>query len=154
MLVSPSETGEPQLTFKWIKIGKFDPNFTFFVNTRKPLYDVMPKKTDNSEFFQDVNFELIDSLKYNRSKYLLLFDDSCGEICNSKAFVDIAIARKNGALSTIYIKHNLFHRSNLGRDVELQNSHLVLFKAPRDVMQVSMLSAQLGLGSKLRSKTQ
>ena len=45
--------------------------------------------------------------------------------------------------------HNVFLQSKLGRDVELQNTHIVLFKSPRDVMQVSTLRAQLGLGSKL-----
>ena len=44
---------------------------------------------------------------------------------------------------------NLFHRSILGRDVELQNTHIVLFKSPRDVMQITTLSTQLGLHSEL-----
>ena len=78
-----------------------------------------------------------------------MFDDSCEEICNSKAFVDNATAGRHRGLSTIYIKHNLFHQSKLGRDVELQNSHIVLLKSPRDVMQVTTLSTQLGLGSEL-----
>ena len=77
------------------------------------------------------------------------FDDSCDEICNAKAFVDIAITGRQRGLSTIYIKHNLFHRSKLGRDVEFQNPHIVLFKFPHDVMQVTTFSTQLGLGSKL-----
>ena len=98
---------------------------------------------------QGVNFEFFDSLKNNGTKYLLIFDDSCEQICNSKAFVDIATAGRNRGLSTIYIKHNLFHQSKLGRDVELQNAHIVLFKSPRDVMQVTTLSTQLGLGSEL-----
>ena len=80
---------------------------------------------------------------------MLIFDDSCEEVFNSKAFVDIATAGRHQGLSTIYIKHNLFHQSKLGRDVELQNTHIVLFKSPRDVMQVTTLSAQLGLGSEL-----
>ena len=101
------------------------------------------------KFVQGVNFEFIDSLKNNGTKYLLIFDDSCEEICNSKAFVDIATAERHHGLSTIYIKHNLFHQIKLGRDVELQNTHIVLFKSPRDVMQVTTLSAQLGLGSEL-----
>ena len=87
--------------------------------------------------------------KNNGTKYLLIFDDSCEEICNSKAFVDIATAGRHQGLSTIYIKHNLFHQSKLGRDVELQNTHIVLFTSPRDVMQVTTLSTQLGLGSEL-----
>ena len=92
---------------------------------------------------------IIDSLKNKGTKYFLLFDNSCEEICNSKVFVDIATAGRHRGLSKIYIKHNLFHQSKLGRDVDLQNTHIVLFKSPRDVMQVTTLSTQLGLGSEL-----
>ena len=109
----------------------------------------MQKEIESLEFVRGVNFELIDSLKNNGTKYLLFFDDSCEEICNSKAFVDIATAGRHRGLSTIYIKHSLFHQSKLGRDVELQNTHIVLFKSPRDVMQVTTLRTQLGLGSEL-----
>ena len=109
----------------------------------------MQKEIENLEFVQGVNFELIDSVKNNGTKYLLIFDDSCEEICNSKAFVDIATAGRHRGLSTIYIKHILFHQSKLGRDVELQNTHTVLFKSPRDVMQVTTLSTQLGLGTEI-----
>ena len=107
------------------------------------------RKLTNLEFVRGVRFEFIDSLKNNGTKYLLILDDSCEEICNSKAIVDIATAGRHRGLSTIYIKHNFFHQSKLGRDIELQNTLIVLFKSPRDVMQVTTLSTQLGLGSEL-----
>ena len=109
----------------------------------------MQKEIENLEFVRGVSFEFIDSLKNNGTKYLLIFDTSCGGICNSKSFDNIATAGRHRGLSTIYIKHNLFHQSKLGRDVELQNTHIVLFKSPRDLMQVTTLSTQLGLGSEL-----
>ena len=109
----------------------------------------MQKEIENLEFVQGVNFEFIDSLKNNGTKYLLISDDSCEKYCHSKAFVDTATDGRHRGLSTIYIKHNLFHQSKLGRDVELQNTHIILFKSPRDVMQVTTLSTQLGLGSEL-----
>ena len=109
----------------------------------------MQKEFENLEFAQGVNFEFIGSLINNGIKYLVIFDDSCEEICNSKAFVDIATAGRHRGLSTVYIKHHLFHQSKLGRDVELQNTHIVLSKSPRYVMQVTTLSTQLGLGSEL-----
>ena len=151
-LVGPSETGKSQLIYNWLKIGTFQPKFDknyFFYQQSQPLYDVMQKEIENLEFVRGVNFEFIDSLKNNGTKYLLSFRDSCEEICNSKAFVDIATAGRHRGLITIYIKHNLFHQSKLGRDVELQNTHIVLFKSPRDVMQITTLSTQLGLGSEL-----
>ena len=80
---------------------------------------------------------------------MLIFDNSCEEICNSKALVHIATAGRHRGLSTIYLKHNFFHQSKLGIDVESQNTHIVIFKPPRGVMRVTTLSIQLGLGSEL-----
>ena len=79
----------------------------------------MQKKIENTDFVQGLFFEFIDPTGRHR------------------------------CLSTNYIKHNLLHQSKLGRDVELQNTHIVLFKSPRDVMQVTTISTQLGLGSEL-----
>ena len=109
----------------------------------------MPEEIEIFEFVRSENFEHTGLLKNNGIKYMLSFHNSCEKICNSKAFVDFATAGKQRGLNTIYIKHNLFHQGKLGRDFELQNTHIVLFNSPRDVMQVSTLSAQLGLGSEL-----
>ena len=151
-LVGPSETGKSQPIYNWLKIGtfqtKFDKNLLFSSSFSTSLR-CYAKGNENLEFVQGVNFEINDSLKNNCTKYLLIFDDSCEELCNSKAFVYIATAGRHRGLSTLYIKHNHFHQSKLGRDIELQNTHIVLFKYPRDVMQVATLSTQLGLGSEL-----
>ena len=104
---------------------------------------------ENFEFKQGVKFEFIDSLESNGTKFFLIFDNSCEKSCNSKTFVDIATAGRHRGLSTVYIKHNVFHQSKLGGDVELQNTHIVHFKSPRDAKQVTTLSLQLGLGSEL-----
>ena len=121
-LVGPSDSGKTYLIHEWLKVGTFQPKFDkiyFFYQHPQPLYDVMQKEIDNLEFVQGVHFEFINSLKNNGTKYLFIFDDSCAEICNSKEFVDIATAGRHRGVSTIYIKHNLFHQSKLGRDVEL-----------------------------------
>ena len=151
-LVGPSETGKSQLIYNWLKIGTFQPKFDkiyFFYQHSQPLYNVMQIEIKIFEFVQGVNFEFIDSLRNTGTKYLLNFDDSCEEICNSKAFVDAATAGRHRGLSTIYIKHNFLHQSKLGRDVELQNTHIVLFKSPSDIFQVTTLGAQSGLSSEL-----
>ena len=149
-LVGPIETGKSQFIYNWLNIGTFtQPTLS---QHSQPLYDVMQEEVEYLEFVRGANVEFSDSLKNNGTKYLLIFDDSCETICNSKAFVYIATAGRHRGLSTIYIKHNLSHQSKHERDVELQNTHIVLFKAPRDVMQVGTLSAQLGFGSKLEDR--
>ena len=149
-LVGPSDFGKLYLIHEWLKVGTIQPKFDkiyFFYQHPQPLYDVMQKEIDNLEFVQGVHFEFINSLKNNGTKYLLIFDDSCAEICNSKEIVNIATAGRHRGFSTICRKHNLFYQSKLGRDVELQNTHFVLFKSPRDVHQVVTLSIQMGIGS-------
>ena len=84
-LVVPSETGKRQLIYIWLKIGTIQPKFDkiyFFYQHSQPVYDVMQKEIENLEFVQGVNFEFIDWVKNNGTKYLLIFDDSCEEICN------------------------------------------------------------------------
>ena len=96
-----------------------------------------------------MNFELIDSLKTNGTKYLLIFDDYCEEVCSAKEFVKIATAGRHRGLSTIYYKHTLFHKSSLGHDIELQTTCIALFKSPRESMQINTHSIQVALGSSL-----
>ena len=50
------------------------------------LYGQMSKIMKNIEFVQGVDFELIQNLPNNGTKYLLIFDDSCEEIFSSKQF--------------------------------------------------------------------
>ena len=97
----------------------------------------MSNKIKNIEFVQGVDFELIQKLPNNGTKYLLIFGDSCEKTSSSKEFVKTATAGRHKDLSTVYIKHNLFHQSRLGRDIELKNTHIVLFKSRRDVLQIN-----------------
>ena len=72
------------------------------------------------------------------------------KISNSKQFVKVATAARHRGLNTIYFKHTLFHQSKLGRDVELENTLIVLFKSQRDVLQTNTLCQLLVLGSPLK----
>ena len=92
-MVGPSESGKTQLIYECLISGTFQPKFDkiyFLHQYYHSLYNNMQKEMDCIEFVKGVNFELIDSLKNNGTKYLLFFDDSCEEVCSSKEFVNIA----------------------------------------------------------------
>ena len=130
-LVGPGESGKSPLIYEWLKNGTFQPNFDriiFFYQHFQPLYEQMQKEVENLDFVQGVNFDFNDSLENNGTKYLLIFDDSCQEICASRDFEKTSVAGRNRGLSTIYIKHNLFQKSKLGRDIELQSTHIQITK--------------------------
>ena len=111
-LIGLSETGKTHFDYKRLKNGTVRTKYEkvyFFYQHSQTLYGEMQKEIENLEFAQGVNFEITDSLKNNGTKSLLFFDDSYEETCNSKAFVGFATASRHRGLSTIYIKHNLFH---------------------------------------------
>ena len=71
----------------------------------------MKKEIQDIHFVEGVNFELVQSLKNDGTKYLLIFDDSCSEVCSSDFFEKIATGGRHLGFSAIYIKHNLFNQS-------------------------------------------
>ena len=115
--VGPSDSGKAYLIHEWLKVGTFQPKFDkiyFFYQHPQPPYDVLQKGIDNLEFVQSVHLEIINSLKNNGTKYLLIFDDSCAGICISEEFVATATTSRHRGFSSIYLKHTLFHQSKLG----------------------------------------
>ena len=151
-MVGPSESGKTQLIYEWLTNGTFQPKFDkiyFFYQNYQSLYDKMQKEIDCIEFVNGVKLKNWKLIEKQRNKISHIFDDSCEEVCSSKEVVKIATAERHRGLSTAYIKHILFLKSTLWRDIELQTTHIALFKSPRDVMQINTLSIQLGLGSSL-----
>ena len=93
--VGPTKTGNSLLIYNWLIFGTFQPKndqIYFFCQHSQPLYDVMQKPIEHFEFVHGVKFEFIALLENNDTNYWLIFEDSCEEICYSKAFVDIATA--------------------------------------------------------------
>ena len=84
------------------------------------------------------------SFTHGGKKRLLFFDDFSEELLKSKDFTRIATAGRHLSLHVLYIRHNLFHKSPIGRDVELQLTHIAIFQSPRDIYQIERLGKQLG----------
>ena len=70
---------------------------------------------------------------------LLVFDDSCEYIYNDKEFVRLATAGRHKGIDVEYVKHKLFQQSRWSRTIDLNTSHITLFKSPRDVQQLDLL---------------
>ena len=100
----------------------------------------------NIEFVPCLDFEMIKKLE----NCLLVFDDSCEEIYQEKEFVKIAVAGRHKKIHCIFVKHNLFHQSKWSRTIDLNTTHVVLFKSPRDVQQIDHFGRQLNKSEFIR----
>ena len=121
--------------------NSFYPKFKkiyFFYKEYQQLYTQMLSEL-NIQFVPCVDFDMIEKL----SDCLLIFYDSCEEIYDEKRFVKIATSGRHKNLHVIYVKHNLFHQSKHSRTIDLNNTHVILFKSPRDVNQITYLGNQL-----------
>ena len=140
-IVGPSGSGKTDLIFKMLTSKTFYPNFEtiiYFYQHEQPKYRDMEKKL-NIEFKKFNGFELISQLE----KCLLIFDDSCEDLFNDKEFSKLATAGRHKKLSVIFVKHNLFQQGKWSRTIDLNTSHIILFKSPRDIQQISFIGRQL-----------
>ena len=80
------------------------------------------------DFVPCLEFDMIKKL----ANCFLVFDAACEEIHLEKDFVKIADAGRHKKIGYIFVKHNLFHQSKWSRTIDLNTTHIVLFKSPRD----------------------
>ena len=99
------------------------------------------ERTLGVTFKKYANLEFLNSL----ANCLLIIDDSCEEIYNDKEFVKLATAGRHKNINVIYIKHNLYQQSKWSRTIDLNTTHIILFKSARDIQQVEFLGKQLNL---------
>ena len=79
-----------------------------------------------------------------------VFDDTCEDIFNEKHFIKLATAGANKYVHVIYVKHNLFQQNKQSRTIDLNTTHLILFKSPRDIQQIDHSGRQLNHAKFLR----
>ena len=99
------------------------------------------EKTLGVTFQKYTNLEFFNS----HANCLLIIDDSCEEIYNDKEFVNLATAGRHKNINVIYIKHNFYQQSKWSRTIDLNTTHIILFKSARDIQQVDFLGKQLNL---------
>ena len=78
---------------------------------------------------------------------LIVFDDQMTDASKDKRIVNLFTRGSHHRnLSVIYIVQNLFHQGKGSRSISLNSHYLVLFKNPRDKLQILTLAKQLNPG--------
>ena len=149
-IVGPSGSGKTELILKLLMGNTFYPKFRTVLYLYKEMQPAFSEKVSsrevNVEFMKFDGFESVRKLE----NVVLVFDDSCKDIYNDKEFVRLATVGRHRGIDVIYVKHNLFQQSRWSRTIDLNTSHIILFKSPRDVQQLDLLGRQLNVSKFLR----
>ena len=150
-IVGPSGSGKTELIFKILMENTFNPKFGTILYLYKIIQPAVSEKVSSHEVnWKFMKFNGFESLR-NLEIVLLVFDDSCEDIYNDKEFVRLATAGRHRGIDVIYVKHNLFQQSRWSRTIDLNTSHIILFKSPSDVQQLDFLGRQLNVSKFFRS---
>ena len=82
-------------------------------------------------------------MKKNLEGCLLFFDDSCEEIYQEKEFVKLVVAGEHKKVLCIFGEHNFFHQSRWSPTIDINTTHIVQFKSPRDSQQIDHFGQKL-----------
>ena len=140
--------GKTELIFQMLLRNTSYPKF-------KSIYYIYQHEQPKFSFIQGnlntcfTNFSRLDFIS-QLENCLFVFDDSCEKIVNDKEFSKLATAGRHRNISVIYVKHNLFQQSKWSRTIDLNTTHIILFKSPRDILQITYNGKQLNNTSFLK----
>ena len=137
-VVGPSGSGKTDLIFNMLQGLLFYPAFPKICYVYKEFqvtFTAMQRKIPHIVFIKYSGLDITMKL----SDCLLVYDDSSEDIFNDKEFVKTATSGRHRQLQVIYVKHNLLQQSKWSRTIDLNTTHIVLFKSLRDIQQIEYL---------------
>ena len=111
----------------------------------QPAYTEMLVPMPHIEFVKGIPKALEQDSYFNvNTRNLIVFDDQMIDASKDKRIVNLFTRGSHHRnLSVIYIVQNLFHQGKGSRSISLNSHYLVLFKNPRDKLQVLTLAKQM-----------
>ncbi len=95
----------------------------------------------------NVNFKYIEGIPEEEDveNYdIIIIDDLMSEMKNSKFVVDLFTkGSHHNQQSVIILMQNLYHKGSIVRDLNLNAHYIIIFKSPRDKMQIYALAKQV-----------
>lgn len=100
-----------------------------------------------NEQLKDVEFKYIEGIPEEEDVEgydIIILDDLMTEIKNSKFVVDLFTkGSHHNHQSVIILTQNLYHKGPIVRDLNLNSHYILIFKCPRDKLQILALARQL-----------
>ena len=146
--VWPFDTIKLQLLYKWMNIGTFQPKLdkVYYLSRLAATTKCCGKK---SQVRTSVKLISIDNKKTTVLKKISIFDQHCHMIRIQKLVLIFPRQKNIVDWSRFPLKTTCFTKVNPAGKLIFKHTHIVLFKSPSYVMQLTTLMADLGKGSEL-----
>ncbi len=96
---------------------------------------------------RNVNFKYVEGIPDEEdieNNHIIIIDDLMTEIKNSKFIVDLFTKGSHHNNQSVFIlSQNLYHKGPIVRDLNLNTHYLLIFKSPRDKLQIMALGRQM-----------
>ena len=116
----------------------------WFFAEDQPLYSSMKAHV---QFIKGLPDDF-DSLLTGSGPGLVVFDDLMTRAHSDQRMTKLfSVGSHHRNLSVIFIVHNLFHQGKEMRNLSLNSHYIILFKNPRDKLQISTLARQMYPGN-------
>ena len=122
------------------------PHYIFWFYKRwQPIYTELRKKLNNIKFIQGIPPALKNAKFFDeRFPTLFIFDDLMRDATRNSDICELYTEGSHHRnLSVICLLQNIYHHGRENRTMSLNTQYLVLFKNPRDQLQVMTLSRQM-----------
>ena len=147
-VVGPSGCGKTNLIFRKITGNTFYPKFKnviFLYHEMQPIYSQVDQHS-NIVFKNSQTWSFLKILKIV-CLYLMIL---VRKFLMTKSLSSWLPQVDTRTLMS-FIFHNLYQQSKWSRTIDLNTTHIILFKSPRDVQQVEFLGKQLNLTQFLKN---
>ena len=111
----------------------------------QPAYEQMQHSVSGIEFVKGIPADLEEDWYLNEGiSNLIVVDDQMAEASSDKRVLNLFTKGSHHRnLSVIFLLQNLFHQGKINRTISLNSHYLVLFKNPRDKLQIMTLAKQM-----------
>ena len=128
-------------------VEDFPERVIYYYKEWQKTFDEIKSIIYNIEFYEGLpSVEELNEI----SNALIILDDLNNQVVNSEHVMNLfTVGSHHKQLSVIFLTQNMFLKGRFSRDLSLNANYLVLFKNPRDQLQIKTLSTQMFPGKSL-----
>lgn len=150
LLVGPSGCGKTYFVKSVLEhcehvLDSTPENIVWIYSSFQPMYQELMKMNKNIKFVKGLpdSFE-DDSLFPPEQTHLVILDDVIFQASNHPEVVKIFTQyRHHKNMSVMMLTQNLFQQGKYSRTISLNSNYMILFKNPRDKLQMNILAQQM-----------